>query len=332
VIPFLGDYAEDAALHFEWGTNIGAGGSVTRATDGEVRVYKDDGVAQSTAGVTDTEDFDGLTGLHQCAIDLSADAFYATGHDYHVVLAGAVIDGQTVNAPLAHFSIENRWYPASSTTPTGTDITGVEALGNGVVEGSFGAGSDADRYLVFAKKGSAPTLLTEDSAEHVLTVPGGQTSFRLTSGVPAGTFFDEGDWYFIVKGKNDASGNLDTNTTAMSTYVLPIGVGAQKVTVEDVDAFTGKLTVADLEKVFNSAARVPVAGEADGEPIDMEASTPVPVKGKGGTTAINIKSDEGLKKVKLQPVDVNARFSLENVLGALNRIAEALDKLGGLGT
>jgi len=37
------------------------------------------------------------------------DDFYAIGHDYSVVLVGAVIDGETVNVVLATFSIENRF-------------------------------------------------------------------------------------------------------------------------------------------------------------------------------------------------------------------------------
>lgn len=105
---YLGDYAEDATLYFDWSTNDSSGASITRTTDGTISVYKDDNLTQSTAGITDTEDFDSLTGIHNCKIDLSADAFYATGHDYAVVLSGAVIDGQAVNAVLAHFSIENR--------------------------------------------------------------------------------------------------------------------------------------------------------------------------------------------------------------------------------
>lgn len=107
--PQLGDYAEDATLHFIWTTNGADGAAITRATDGTVAVYKDNGVTQSVAGVTDTEDFDGVTGIHACTIDLSADAFYATGANYTVVVSAATIDGMTVNAALAHFSIQNRY-------------------------------------------------------------------------------------------------------------------------------------------------------------------------------------------------------------------------------
>ncbi|HUU54504.1 MAG TPA: hypothetical protein VMY87_06245 [Armatimonadota bacterium] len=112
---YLGDYVEDSVLYFTWGTNDTNGASITRSTNGTVQVYKDDGTTESVAGVTDTEDFDGLTGLHMCKIDLSADAFYLPGHDYSVVLNGAVIDTRTVYSPLAMFSIENRTTSAVKT-------------------------------------------------------------------------------------------------------------------------------------------------------------------------------------------------------------------------
>jgi hypothetical protein len=110
---YLGDYAEDSTVYFCWSTNSKEGASITRATNGTIQVYKDDGTTQSTAGITDTEDFDSLIGIHNCKIDLSSDAFYATGHDYSVVLSGAVIDGETVNAVLAIFSIEKRFAGSS---------------------------------------------------------------------------------------------------------------------------------------------------------------------------------------------------------------------------
>jgi hypothetical protein len=109
---YLGDYKKSSIIYFCWDTNNKNGASITRATNGTIKVYKDDNVAESTAGITDTEDFDGLTGIHNCKIDTS-DAFYAAGHDYAVVLAGAVIDGETVNAVLATFSIENRFAGSS---------------------------------------------------------------------------------------------------------------------------------------------------------------------------------------------------------------------------
>jgi hypothetical protein len=106
---YLGDFKKDSALYFCWSTNDKDGASITRQTDGTIKVYKNDGATESTLGITDIEDFDGLTGVHNCKIDLDIDAFYAKGHDYSVVLSGAVVDGETVNTVLATFSIENRF-------------------------------------------------------------------------------------------------------------------------------------------------------------------------------------------------------------------------------
>ena len=119
-MQYLGDYKEDETVYFIWSTNDADGASVTRTVDGTVSVYKDNGVSQSVAGVTDTEDFDGLTGIHACTIDTSADVFYAIGADYAVVLSAATIDGQTVNAVLAHFSIENRFQEVDAVKISGS--------------------------------------------------------------------------------------------------------------------------------------------------------------------------------------------------------------------
>ena len=104
---FLGDFPFGGTVHFLWNSFAQAGGSITRGTNGIIRVYKNNGTVETTIGVTDVEDFDGLTGVHLCSID-TTDAFYQANADFHVVLAGAVIDGQTVNAVLAQFSMENR--------------------------------------------------------------------------------------------------------------------------------------------------------------------------------------------------------------------------------
>ena len=104
-MTYLGDFPDDASVYFRWNTNAIAGESITRATDGTISVYKDDDGTQTTTGVTDTENADGLTGVHLCKI-ATTDAFYATGTEYQVVLSAASIDGKTINAVLAHFSIE----------------------------------------------------------------------------------------------------------------------------------------------------------------------------------------------------------------------------------
>jgi hypothetical protein len=110
--PNLGDFALGSTVHLMWDSRDTTGASVTRSTNGSIRIYKNDSTTQrsSSAGITDTEDFDGLTGVHHVEIDTGDDTdsgFYTNG-DYFVVLEGATIDSVTVNRVLAHFSLGNR--------------------------------------------------------------------------------------------------------------------------------------------------------------------------------------------------------------------------------
>ena len=129
---YLGDYLADQPVYFLWNTNDAAGGSITRTVDGTISVYKDnsDGSSfdqtQVTTGITNDEDMDGLTGVHSCCIT-TTDAWYETGHDYSVVLSGSTIDGQTVNAVLAQFSIENRNMRGTDSAATAAALATAQA-------------------------------------------------------------------------------------------------------------------------------------------------------------------------------------------------------------
>jgi len=129
----LGDFPVNATVHFKWSTNDANGAAITRATNGTVSVYIGSSTTQLTTGVTDTEDFDSTTGLHHCSIDLSSSGTYAAGSECQVVLSGATIDGQTVNAVLASFSIERSGgvlallKGANGLAQIRTDIAGVQS-------------------------------------------------------------------------------------------------------------------------------------------------------------------------------------------------------------
>ena len=116
-MQYLGDYAEDyATLNFKFSTHKADGTPIALAGTPVVSVYKANGTTQSTAGITLSVDFDSVTGLNNVLIDLSADAFYAVGNDYSVVITtGTVNSVSVVGTVLAHFSIENRFQEADVT-------------------------------------------------------------------------------------------------------------------------------------------------------------------------------------------------------------------------
>ncbi len=105
--PYIGDFRAGSTIYVTWDTNDGNGGSIDPTVDGLISVFRDDNPAPTVAGVTDTRNYALITGIHVIRI-VTADAFYAIGHDYHVILTLATIDGQVVNSTLARFSIENR--------------------------------------------------------------------------------------------------------------------------------------------------------------------------------------------------------------------------------
>lgn len=113
----LGDFEAGQTVHFKWNTVDQDGASISRdgsPPSGTIRIYKDDDLAQraSSAGITDSPDFDGITGVHHCSIDTDDDTdagFYEPGHDYQVVIFECLVDGSEINAVIAHFSLENRF-------------------------------------------------------------------------------------------------------------------------------------------------------------------------------------------------------------------------------
>jgi len=148
MIPIeLGNHAAGSVLDFIWNTYL-ASGSYTRSTNGTIRIYKGNSITEladgdANDGITDTEDFDGVTGMHHCRIDTAANpTFYAAGNDFNVVVVGTVVNGYTFNLCIARFSLEKGFnkvdvvkidgLPAAATklkTALGTEITGAAAAG-----------------------------------------------------------------------------------------------------------------------------------------------------------------------------------------------------------
>jgi len=126
MIPYLGDFAEDATIYIPLNTfdsnDPAASVTATNLADADIKVHKDGGLTQIvTDGATVAIDFDSITGGHLITIDTSAHADYSTGSDYLVRIEGVTVDGGTINAWIGQFSIENRFMrgtdSANTTTP-----------------------------------------------------------------------------------------------------------------------------------------------------------------------------------------------------------------------
>ena len=129
MIPYIGDFAEDATIYHYFNTfdsnDPAASVTLTTLIDSDLYVYKDGNTTEAvTDGATVAVNFDARTGVHLLTIDTSVHAFYAIGSDYMVMIEGATVDAGNVTAAIFTFSIENRYNAAADDLANATDGLG----------------------------------------------------------------------------------------------------------------------------------------------------------------------------------------------------------------
>lgn len=129
-MPYLGNIAEDQVLYFSFPTHKADGTPATLSGTPAIKVYQDDATGTETAtGVTLSVDHDSLTGNNNVKIDTSADAFYATGHDYDVIITAGTVDSvSVVGYTVATFSIENRFSDAKAISGSSAAADNLESV------------------------------------------------------------------------------------------------------------------------------------------------------------------------------------------------------------
>jgi hypothetical protein len=234
---YLGDIPEDAVIDFVWQTQGANGASILPSVAGTISVYKGNNSTPSTSGVTDDRTWNSVTGVHHCRIDTSSHAFYAPGNDYHVVLSGATIDGQAVNARLASFSIDNRpqkvdvtkWKGAIAPAMTGDAYAAVDnvilymqadqdALGHSMLPGLdviIQADSTTTVLNVLA------SIATQFADEDALV---GRLLYCANS-APGDPFYDENTGCVRAITANTAFDSADAGTITLDA-ALPVAPGA----------------------------------------------------------------------------------------------------------
>ena len=176
-MSYIGDYAEDfATLNTKFMTVDSGGVPFVLAGTPVISVYKGNNVTQSTAGITLTVSFDSVVGMNNVLIDLSADAFYAIGFDYQIVITTGTVDGNSVvGYVVGEFSIENRFKEVNVTQWLGV---AVNALVSGRVDVDVGA-----------KTGNV-ALSTQEKADvnvEALDVVNTDTIAELSQAIPSAT-------------------------------------------------------------------------------------------------------------------------------------------------
>jgi hypothetical protein len=204
-----------------YNTTDQSGGSVAATTAGNIRVYKAnqtettwDNVRSSQAGIDLFEDFDttalgaGVCAVHINTADDTDSGFYAAGNDYFIVLDEATVDGQTVSAAIAMFSIENRTVNADRINSDETAAANMALAATTATAGTV----DNTGFTPMATQFEADDI-TEATADHyvdryVYFLTGalaGQGGKKITAYSLA-----TGRGHFTVEALTEAPGNDDT--------------------------------------------------------------------------------------------------------------------------
>lgn len=137
MVPYLGDFPEDQTVFVAFNTfdsnDPSASVTITNLADTDIHIHKDDGTTQhSSATDVDVQiDFDTITGNHMVEIR-TTNAFFTTGADYFVRMEGTTVDAATVNAWIAHFSIQNRYMRGTDSAATATALATVDTVVDGI--------------------------------------------------------------------------------------------------------------------------------------------------------------------------------------------------------
>ena len=107
----LGDIKKGHVFFLKFTTSNADGAACSFDSTPTISVYTDGTlveITQTDSSITITEDFDGITGLHQVQISTNASAIFLAQKQYTVVVSGSV-DSISVVSVLARFSIESEY-------------------------------------------------------------------------------------------------------------------------------------------------------------------------------------------------------------------------------
>ncbi len=131
---YLGDFKEDGDIFHKFSTRAFSTGVPTTLSGSPVlSVYKDEGGAASEKTTAEAYfdldvDHDSIAGFNNVRIDLSGDAFFATGADYAVLITTGTVDSVNVfGEVLFTFSIENRSMGQPAGATLAADIAALKA-------------------------------------------------------------------------------------------------------------------------------------------------------------------------------------------------------------
>jgi len=264
---YLGDFKEDGDIYFKFTTRAFATGVPTTLAGSPVlSVYKDEGGAATEKTTAETYfdldvDHDSIAGFHNVRIDLSGDAFFATGADYAVVITTGTVGGVNVfGETLFTFSIENRSMGQPAGATLSDDIAAIKAetlsLDGTKVPQTLNLTASGNIGIDWANVEN-PTTALDLSATDIQLVDTVTTLTNLPT-IPAnwltaaGTHTDFGTEIATAVGTqqmtesyaaNGVAPTRDEATFAIHQMLMQFGIASTSITVRELDDTTTAFVV-----------------------------------------------------------------------------------------
>ena len=129
-MAYLGDFALGSTVYAKFTTIDSTGLPITVGGTLAAAAYPNDSTTQITAGITATEDFDAVTGLHHLSIVATSGNGYATATDYTLSVATGTVSSISIVGYVIHsFSIENRGLLRPTVAGRTLDVTAAGEAG-----------------------------------------------------------------------------------------------------------------------------------------------------------------------------------------------------------
>ncbi len=227
-MPYRGDILVGDILYFGFTTVDGTGLPTSLLGTPVVSIHKDDDLTQSTAGVTLSVDFDGITGRNHIKVDTSADGtFYSAASDFSATITTGTVDGiSVIGYEVGEFSIENRTQKADIRKISGSAVSTSSAqLGVNAVQlgATAQTGRDIGASVLLAANGltknAAFTALPFIMRDEITRLPTAGFTVSIQRKIGSGAFAagtlsavtDAGSGVYTVDGlAADSNGNYIT--------------------------------------------------------------------------------------------------------------------------
>ena len=241
---YLGDFAEDGDIFFKFTTRAFATGiPTTLAGTPVLSVYKDEGGAATEKTTAETYfdldvDHDSITGWHNVRVDLSGDAFFATGADYSIVITTGTVDSVNVfGENLANFSIENRSMGQPAGATLAADVAALKTVGDAIQTETdkltFTVANQLDTNPLSWSGGLIPAQgVTGVPEVDVTHHTAGIAPTPATTGVPD---VNTVEFLDVAVAAATASGEVNSNVTEWIGTAVTLGGGAPDVNIASTD-------------------------------------------------------------------------------------------------